>query len=1302
MKITVLQVTNRPDFRYYFVLSFIDQKTHFLRARRLFYITISYVVTCCFILGQTAEAQVSYQFRENKGQWNPVVSYRSELPGGYLYLRKDGFTYELLDQNDMRALDNYFHGASYWNDSADAGGMYIPGPGHHADSRLAGVPPGPADRGPVSIHAYAYRVNFLNPGQQVTLVPDHPGATRYNYLIGNDSTKWGRNVTEYGGVTYKNLYTHIDARVYAIASGLKYDIIAYPGSDPEGNIRLRYEGTQGLRLKDGHLHIATSLGEVIEVAPYAYQVVNGQKQEVACSYRLKGDVLSFKIGNSYNKNLPLVIDPRLIFATFSGSTADNWGYTATYDAAGDLFMGGIVFGPGYPTTTGAFQITFGGGSSAYNEGGFDMAISKFSPDGKQLLYGTYVGGGGNEQPQSLIVNGRGNLIIAGRTTDGVSFPHTDTLGPGGNWDITLTELNAAGSAIVGSLIIGGTGPDGVNIADKYDTGPTGGRFTYSLRRFYGDDARSEVNIDPSGDVVLVGSTQSGDFPIRGGFQTAFGGGTQDGIVLKATSGLSAVIWSSYLGGSANDAAYVVNFSPNGSLYVAGGTESADFPIVGNTKQTANSGRADGFIAEIKDDGSAILRSTYLGTAQADQIYGIQTDKEGNVYVGGTTEGVWTVTANAKYPGIVLNGKQFLAKLKPDLSAYIYSTVFGSSNSQPASLPNISPTAFLVDRCENVYMSGWGGDIEPQNPDMYPNSGTNNLPIVNAINPRPPDGRDFYFFVLKKDAERVLFASTYGQNGGFTDHVDGGTSRFDPTGVIYEAICGNCGGGTVFPTGPPGVFSRQNGSRRPGSNEAGCNVIGLKIAFDLDGIRGGIATVDRRRRYCNDEQASFIDTLYGRKAYQWIWDVYGTCDRTQLNATTLLSRKIQDSTQETPYLFDYQFGHAGCYTVRLIKYMPNDCVERDTSYVTINVGDNPAILKIEAHKLRPCNSYRYEFINLSSNAKNLSFGDSAFVWNFGDGSANVVSNQDTLIHQFPGDGNYTIKLSLVDTANFCNTPLDTSVVISISNQLKAVIQAPDTLCIPNEYLLGNASQGGTNFDWVITTPAKVVDTIHKGDLSQLSYDFNVAGMYRIELIARDTVCDTRDYVVDSVFAYPKPTAGFTFSPNDGTNKVITFTNTSLSNFGSVDGALSYYWNFGDGFNSTDKDPRHVFAATGTYQVQLVVYNRAGCADTTTQEVTETIIAKMDVPNAFTPNGDGVNDNIAPMAFGVTKIDFRIYNRWGQLMFQSDDPQITYLQNKGWDGRYKGKPQEMDAYAYTLHVVFNDGTEATKQGSLTLIR
>jgi hypothetical protein len=200
----------------------------------------------------------------------------------------------------------------------------------------------------------------------------------------------------------------------------------------------------------------------------------------------------------------------------------------------------------------------------------------------------------------------------------------------------------------------------------------------------------------------------------------------------------------------------------------------------------NNGQIDGFVTAVANNGGSILRSTCVGTGAYDQIYGIQFDRLGYPYITGQTLGSWPII-NAQYS--VPNARQFISKLEPDLSNYVYSTTFGTAN---ASLPNISPTAFLVDRCENVYVSGWGGN----GLGNFTFAGTLGLPVTaDAINnppynsPQQTDGKDFYFFVLKKNATSQLFGSFFGENAaaGVPDHVDGGTSRFDANGVIYQAM-----------------------------------------------------------------------------------------------------------------------------------------------------------------------------------------------------------------------------------------------------------------------------------------------------------------------------------------------------------------------------------------------------------------------------------------------------------------------------------------------------------------------------------
>ena len=158
---------------------------------------------------------------------------------------------------------------------------------------------------------------------------------------------------------------------------------------------------------------------------------------------------------------------------------------------------------------------------------------------------------------------------------------------------------------------------------------------------------------------------------------------------------------------------------------------------------------------------------------------------------------------------------------------MYSTVFGSGSPKP----NMSPVAFLVDRCENVYISGWGGWIDDRN-DPFDMAGVAGMPVTSDARKSITDNKDFYFFVLKKNASDILYGSFFGQDGGEGEHVDGGTSRFDEQGVIYQAICANCFGRANYPT-TPGVIGPVNGT-----GDKGCNLAALKIAFNFAGVGSG--------------------------------------------------------------------------------------------------------------------------------------------------------------------------------------------------------------------------------------------------------------------------------------------------------------------------------------------------------------------------------------------------------------------------------------------------------------------------------
>ncbi|HSK11743.1 MAG TPA: T9SS type B sorting domain-containing protein, partial [Phnomibacter sp.] len=204
-----------------------------------------------------------------------------------------------------------------------------------------------------------------------------------------------------------------------------------------------------------------------------------------------------------------------------------------------------------------------------------------------------------------------------------------------------------------------------------------------------------------------------------------------------------------------------------------------------------------------------------------------------------------------------------------------------------------------------------------------------------------------------------------------------------------------------------------------------------------------------------------------------------------------------------------------------------------------------------------------------------------------------------------------------------------------------------------------------------------------------------GTYSVRLIAIDpTTCNLRDTVFGTVEVLESPQANFSYSPDPAEENIFTtFTNLS-------EPAARYLWDFGDGTTlltiRRDTLVRKQFPASGVYNVCLITFNDIGCTDTLCRPVEAIVEPLVDVVTAFTPNGDGVNDRAVVIGFGVSKMSFRIFNRWGQMMFESNDPSI------GWDGRFKGQPQPMDAYAFTLEAELISGEKVKKRGNITLIR
>ena len=1180
-------------------------------------------------------------FTENKGQWDKRVLFQTNAGNSSFFLNQDGYTVLMQHPGDFDRMAEYLHGHS-----------------HDTSAVRAYRRP---ERAPV-VRAHAYRVKFKGANFNTQVVREKTVAGYENYFIGSDPSKWAAECRSYQAVTYKNIYPGIDLRYYVQDEQLKYDLIVYPGADLS-RIQLAYEGAAGLSLRGQELVVATSVGEARELKPYSYQFVNGTRQEVYCRYKVTGNNLAFDIRN-YDKGTTLIIDPTLVFSSFSRSTGDNWGFTATPGPDGSMFGGGIATPTGFPVTTGAFQTT--GGGPASSGAPPDIAIMKLSPDGRTRIYATYIGGTGLDQPHSLIADAAGNLIIAGRTNSGNSFPGT-LFGVGGGYDIFVSKLNATGTALIGSVRIGGANSDGVNITDDRQRGAT------SLMRNYGDDGRSEVIVDGSNNIYLASCTRSDDFFIRNAFQSTFGG-VQDGVVLKLSPNCDNVIWSTYLGTDGDDAAFVLTKDPvSGDVFVGGGTTANGLPGAGpgvlKPAFTGGAATTDGFVARIRDNGSSvsIVRSTYLGTDLIDIVYGVQFDSNGFPYVMGTTTGAWPVV-NAAYSN--RNAKQFIAKLRPDLSGFVYSTTFGSVD---AASPNISPVAFLVDNCENVYVSGWGGGVNRGS--GYPSAGTNGMPVTSdAIQPQT-DGSDFYFFVLQKNASDILYGSFFGQRGGpgGLEHVDGGTSRFDAQGVIYQAACANC---KAVPSGLPaqspfpitaGVFGNIN----PATTGGGCNLGMVKIRFDLAGVDVGIRTVGARQlNFCLPATVEFSDTLRQARQYIWIWG-----DGTPNDTTTANPRR-------------HTFTQSGFFDVKVIGIDSNSCNVKDSATLRIRVTTDSVAVRFSSSRLPPCNSLSFQFTNTTDRlTANPPFTNRSFVWEWGDGSRNDTLTglpPNPVNHTFPGPGTYNVRLRLIDS-NFCNLG-DTFGVVNfqVASTIRAGFEVQNG-CVPYNVAIRDTSAGAVTYLWVSSDGQTSTNTVP-------AFVYNAAGTYTIrQFIFNNSSCNLVDSTTRTFQVVNPPTAGFTYGPNPSQENTPTrFTSTASPD------VVSWLWNFGDGDTSRQRNPIHQYTAPGTFDVCQIVANSQGCTDTICIPVVALVTIINDLPSAFTPNGDGINDVFLVRGFGITKMTLRVYNRQGLLVFESRTPSI------GWDGTFKGIPQPMDAYAWTLDVEYFTGEKVRKKGDVTLIR
>lgn len=635
-------------------------------------------------------------FIQNNGQWNSEVKYLIRIGGMNAWITNSGVVY------DYYRIDNNLDKPKLLRMSLK----------EEQNSEFKNT----------NIYGHIVKMELINTEKNIISIGNNQRQGYFNYFVGNDHSKWAGNVPLFDNVEIQGVYKNIDIKYYYDNGMLRYDYKAKPGADIS-QIKFNFEGQNGISINpNGELVLKTSLGEVTNGKIYAYQVESGTQKEVQCKFEQYEDGTVGLKAESYDAKKELIIDP-LVYSTFIGGNGNDKGNSISVDKSGNAYITGQTINSNYPTTVGAY-------TGLINING-NIFVTKLNSSGSTLVYSSIIGGsknisGGGDIGNAIKIDTNGNVFITGKARSS-DFPTTngayqtalhDTLG-----DAFVIKLNSSGDSLVYSTLIGGDAASG-----------SGGEQAYSIA------------IDLNGDAFITGVAGSGYPTTNGAYQTSLNNIRANAFVTKLNSSGSALLYSSYLGGTNVDQVaigYSIAIDSGGNAYITGIT-GPGFPTTNGAYQTTSTNMFNGFVTKFNPDGSALEYSTYLGgTANALAI-----DKSGNAYITGYAyPGTLSATSSFQPTG---DGtpSAFVVKLNQSGSALIYSTLIGGSNNDVAN-------SIVLDSSGNAYITGYTVSLD------YP---TTSGAIQTAL------GGEFYqnaFITELNPTGSVLLYSTYIGNKSWT-------------------------------------------------------------------------------------------------------------------------------------------------------------------------------------------------------------------------------------------------------------------------------------------------------------------------------------------------------------------------------------------------------------------------------------------------------------------------------------------------------------------------------------------------------